>query len=147
MITKGFIGMDDFTHGWPTWHQTHSVCAWGKSLWTEPQMPVTQGESMRPQRMCTLVVCGPTLFEVFVVRAFLYPSLKQLQTHTHTHTPVLVTPLPRLGYVDTINGVSQQVATRPVVLLAAETPALSPQLHALLGAVGVLIYGLAKPMR
>ena len=44
-------------------------------------------------------------------------------------------------------GVSQQEATRLVAPLAAGTPALSPQLHGPLSAVGVLICGLARPTR
>ena len=44
-------------------------------------------------------------------------------------------------------GVSQKKATRLVAPLAAGTPASFSQLHGHLSAVGVLIYGLARPMR
>ena len=53
----------------------------------------------------------------------------------------------RIGYVAPIQRVSQQKATRLVAPLAAGTPASSSQLHGPLSAVGVLIYGLARPMR
>ena len=53
---------------------------------------------------------------------------------------VLVIPLPRFGYMDPINEVSQQVATRPVAPVTVETPALSPQSHGSLSAVAALIY-------
>ena len=67
-------------------------------------------------------------------------------THTHTHTLLLVLPLPELAmYAAPIQGASQQEATRQVALLAAGTPTSSHQLHGLLSAVGVLIYGLARP--
>ena len=59
---------------------------------------------------------------------------------------VLVIPQTRLSYVDPINGVNQQVAIRPVAPLAADTPALLPQLHGSLSAVEVLMYGLARPL-
>ena len=72
-----------------------------------------------------------------------------IQIHKDTlkqaHT-ILVLVLPRLGYMDPINGVSQQVATRPVAPLTVETPALSPQSHGSLSAVAALIYmGLKDP--
>ena len=57
----------------------------------------------------------------------------------------------RTDYVAPIQGVSQQEVTRLVVLLTAETPALSPQLHGSFSAAGFsaagCIYGLARPMR
>ena len=47
-----------------------------------------------------------------------------------------------------IQGVSHQEATRLVFPLAVETPALSPQLHGPLCAVGCSsTYGLARPIR
>ena len=42
-------------------------------------------------------------------------------------------------------GVSQQEATRPLAPFAVGTSTLSPQLHGLLSAVGVLICGLQDP--
>ena len=72
----------------------------------------------------------------------------QSLSHTHTHVLVLVRiTTARIGYVAPIQGVIQQKATRLVAPLAAETPASSPQLHGPLSAVGVLIYGLARPIR
>ena len=58
------------------------------------------------------------------------------------HTCTCITTA-RVGY----QGVSQQEATRLVAPLAAGTPVSSSQLHGPLSAVGVLIYGLARPMR
>ena len=59
--------------------------------------------------------------------------------HTHTHTHMLVLVLvfttAKTGYMARIQGVSQQEATRLVVLLAAGTPALSPHLHGPLSAL------------
>ena len=54
-----------------------------------------------------------------------------------------------IGYVAPNQGVTQQKATRLVALLAARLPTSSPhdQLHAPLSVVGVVIYGLARPMR
>ena len=63
---------------------------------------------------------------------------------TRTHTCITTA---RIGHVAPIQGVSQQKATRPVAPLAAGTPTSSSQLHGPLSAVGVLIYGLARPMR
>ena len=73
-------------------------------------------------------------------------------TPPHTHMLVLVLVLvrittARIGYVAPFQGVSQQKATRLVAPLAAVTLASSPQLHGPLSAVGVLICGLARPMR
>ena len=67
-------------------------------------------------------------------------------THTHTCTCTCITTA-RVGYVAPIQGVSQQKATRQVSPLAAGTPASSSQLHGPLSAVGVLMYGLTRPMR
>ena len=68
------------------------------------------------------------------------------RTHTHTHTLVLVLVLVfttvRTGYVVPIQGVSQMEVTRLVVPLAVGTPALSPQLHGPLSAVGYSSMGL-----
>ena len=65
----------------------------------------------------------------------------------HTpHTCTCITAV-RIGYVAPIQGVSQQKATKLVATLAAGTPASSSQLHGPLSAVGVLVYGLARPMR
>ena len=63
--------------------------------------------------------------------------LSAAHTHTHTHTLVLVLVLTtaRTDYVAPIQGVSQQEATRLVVLLAAGTPAISPHLHGPLSAL------------
>ena len=65
---------------------------------------------------------------------------------------VLVIPQSRRSYLDSVSDyvnpmLSQQVATRPVAPLAAETLALSSQSHGFLNAVEVLIYRLASPMR
>ena len=51
------------------------------------------------------------------------------RTHARTHTQVLVLAFTtaRTGYVASIQGLSQEEATRLVVLLAAGTPALSPR--------------------
>ena len=71
----------------------------------------------------------------------------QLHTHTHTHTLVLVLVLTtaRTDYVAPILGVSQQEATRLVVLLAVETPAISPHLHGPLSALRYSFMGLQDP--
>ena len=60
----------------------------------------------------------------------------------HAHTCTCITTA-RVGY----QGVSQREATRLVAPLAAGTPVSSSQLHGPLSAVGVLVYGLARPMR
>ena len=79
-----------------------------------------------------------------------WSMVSNTHTHTHTHmhtcTCTCITTA-RVGYMAPIQGVSQQKATRLVAPLAAGTPASSPQLHGPLSAVGVLIYGLARPMR
>ena len=87
-----------------------------------------------------------------VQKASLSMHMHAFCTHIHQHTLVLVLvrtciTTARIGYVASIQGVSQQKATRQVAPLAAVTPASSPQLHGPLSAVGVLIYGLARPMK
>ena len=67
--------------------------------------------------------------------------------HTRALVLVLAFTTAKTGYMALIQGVSQQEATRLVVLLATELPALSTQLHWPPQCSGVLIYGLAKPMR
>ena len=62
----------------------------------------------------------------------------------HTHTLVCTTTV-ETGYVAPTQWVSQQEATRLVVPLAAGTPALSPQLHGPLSAVGYSSVGLQDP--
>ena len=78
--------------------------------------------------------------------SFLFGFWHAIRAITHTCTCTCITTA-RIGYVAPIQGVSQQKATRLVAPLAVGTPASSPQLHGSLSAVGVLIYGLARPMR
>ena len=65
-------------------------------------------------------------------------------THIRTHIRILVLTTARTGYVAS-SGVRQQEARRLVVLLAAGTPALFPQLHGPLGASGYSSMGLQDP--
>ena len=77
----------------------------------------------RPEGLCQLhtgIQCMQICSENWILQIH-KDTLKQAHT-----TLVLVIPLPRLGYMDPINGVSQQVATRPVAPLAVETPAYHP---------------------
>ena len=64
------------------------------------------------------------------------------RTHTHTCTCIIFAII---GYVVPIQEVRQQKATRLVAPLAARIADSSPQLHGPLSAVGVLLYGLARP--
>ena len=64
-------------------------------------------------------------------KAFVTHTVTVTQTHT-----CIVFATARTNYMAPIQGVSQQEVTRLVVPLAAETPALSPQLHGPLYAVG-----------
>ena len=81
----------------------------------------------------------------------IYKTKGPYQSHVRIYTDLyfyLYLPQPETGYMAPINlGVSQKEAARLVAPLAAGIPALSPQLHGPLSAVGVLICGLARPTR